>query len=1639
MVRKMKRWLSLGCACLTAAFTALAGSMVCAENIVYAEEIQETAKGTTGEVSWSFDGTGGVLTLYGQGATADYASATNAAKAAPWFAYMDDIRTVKVEAGVTYLGQRLFYGADSLAAVSLPDTLTGIGDYVFRACPLLPEILVPDSVTSLGRAAFYECTGLKKAILGGSYTSLALTFVDCGSLTEVELPASVTALAGEKAATAEFAGCVSLKTVRYGGTMAAFDTMLKETAHIGALGSDGVSVECSDGTYVYGRADLGNGMEYTLEEGVLTIHGSGAIRDYENGAEAPWAAEAEEITTIVLPQGLTGVGRGAFAGCTSLAEVWYLGYEEQMDALRAAVAPGNEPLLQKEWILGTSGSCGEQAFWTLNLDSGRMTVSGAGAMANYDSASALPWRYSLGDIRSVVVEEGITAVGDNAFSTCRNLQAIELADTVELIGVHSFSSCIALETVAIPEGVRALASKAFQSCVSLKEVHLPSTLKNIDMRAFGGDNALSDVYYGGTRQQWEEIVISMSAQDNQYLVDAKIHCLGTPVDAAQIYGDVDAEDWYVEAVQYLMEHGYLDQGETSFGGEAAAEADFVWELLYIRAGRPGMYASAREWAIGNGLAGRDAGNELSRAELALLLGRMARQNGVQIPEGKPSGELAGTEGLTAEALTALGWCEAQGYLNAPKARGGVYDVTETLTKGEAAAVLAAYLISGASRADRYREIVDTVKTAIKQGGDGYFYVVAPNLTTPGVTAKSGDCTLLVFPDGGTMMIDAGQEDCSQHVITLLRDLELTQLDYFVLSHTHSDHVGGALALAEYIYSLPGGSIANYYRTGFVSGAAEPAFMEYLRERGVNIRTDVLAGERWEMGDVGIEVYNPEAEQIASATGGETEVNNLSLVMKFTYGDSTYLTGGDIYRNHETGLVDIFGGALTADVIKANHHGTHTSNGREWLTAVSPLVMFATADDIGGTPLVELAAELGIAYYSTGLDGLLLFRMGDSRDYDVIARYDSSLRERYTGSFGKAEATGGGTDTEKPGGIDSAGGGKGDGTDGKGDGEDGKGAGGGTAEKPKPGGASTPDGGEDNGNGRPVGTADTGDGGRMGLWLVTSLLALAGAAAGLRRVSFGQAGAVAGLRRLSSGQAGLSPEPCQAGSGCAGTCGQRAFWKLEEESGRLTVWGSGPMTDWYQAGEPPWGERLSAVTGVVVERGITTVGDYAFSSCVNLTELSLADTVEKIGVCAFCGCVSLERAVLPEGVRLVASKAFQSCVLLAAVHLPSTLGNIDMRAFGGDRLLDSVYYGGTKAQWNRVTVSMAASDNHFLLQAKLHFAKTPEMEAEVCGAEALKDCPGAVQPVPLEDGGEDRYEEIVARVKSALRQGGDGYLYVLGVDLTTPGIRAKSGDCTLLLFPGGETMMIDAGYTECSGHVISLLRDLELGRLDYFVLSHSHNDHVGGGKALAAYLYGPGKGGIGVFCHSGFLEESGPAREFQKYLKDKGVSVREDLLAGNCMQVGDVAVHIYNPTEEQVKSCIGGVTEVNNLSILIKFTYGTSVYLTGGDLYRDRELELAARYGDALRADILKANHHGTYTSNCPEWLRTVSPRALVAPADDIGGTPLAELAAEMGIDYYSVHMDGLVLCRMGQRRDYEIITRYDSSLRKIGGFREKNL
>ena len=142
--------------------------------------------------------------------------------------------------------------------------------------------------------------------------------------------------------------------------------------------------------------------------------------------------------------------------------------------------------------------------------------------------------------------------------------------------------------------------------------------------------------------------------------------------------------------------------------------------------------------------------------------------------------------------------------------------------------------------------------------------------------------------------------------------------------------------------------------------------------------------------------------------------------------------------------------------------------------------------------------------------------------------------------------------------------------------------------------------------------------------------------------------------------GMCPVPVQASQivahGSCGAEGDNVTWTLDD-TGLLTISGTGRMQSFYYA---PWCNLT--YNRVVIEPGVTTIGDFAFEYCSGLTDVKIPEGVTDIGTNAFYCCSKLTRVELPDSVSRIGNGAFYGCSRLAAVKLPAGLKYIDDDAF-----------------------------------------------------------------------------------------------------------------------------------------------------------------------------------------------------------------------------------------------------------------------------------------------------------------------------------------------------------------------------------------
>ncbi len=173
------------------------------------------------------------------------------------------------------------------------------------------------------------------------------------------------------------------------------------------------------------------------------------------------------------------------------------------------------------------------------------------------------------------------------------------------------------------------------------------------------------------------------------------------------------------------------------------------------------------------------------------------------------------------------------------------------------------------------------------------------------------------------------------------------------------------------------------------------------------------------------------------------------------------------------------------------------------------------------------------------------------------------------------------------------------------------------------------------------------------------------------------------------QQNLTQSDQKAAAPTEGTCGEHVTWKLA--GGTLTISGKGEMNDYTNV---PWKDSRDAITKVVVESGVTTVGENAFHSCKNLTQVSLPDgltcigesafdqdtslteikipsSVNEIGECAFEACKGLSYIDIPNGVPILHRSLLAACSNLRSVTIPDSVVTIDDSAFRYCSALESI--------------------------------------------------------------------------------------------------------------------------------------------------------------------------------------------------------------------------------------------------------------------------------------------------------------------------------------------------------------------------------
>ncbi|MDR0904444.1 MAG: MBL fold metallo-hydrolase [Ruminococcus sp.] len=247
-----------------------------------------------------------------------------------------------------------------------------------------------------------------------------------------------------------------------------------------------------------------------------------------------------------------------------------------------------------------------------------------------------------------------------------------------------------------------------------------------------------------------------------------------------------------------------------------------------------------------------------------------------------------------------------------------------------------------------------------------------------IDVGQGDSELIVYGKKA-MLIDAGEAEYGNTVVSYLQNLGITKLEYIIATHPHSDHIGG---LAAVIANFDVGKIITPKLPEEMTPTTRvyENFIEQTADKGYKL-TAAKAGDKFNLGDAEFTVLSPDKNADFS------DLNDYSVVIRLVYKNSSWLFTGDAEKPAEDAMV-ASGQYLHADILKVGHHGSANSSTDEFLAAVEPrwAVIEVGAGNSYNHPTDEALARIEryAKIFRTDTLGTIIFET----DGDVITRVDN---------------------------------------------------------------------------------------------------------------------------------------------------------------------------------------------------------------------------------------------------------------------------------------------------------------------------------------------------------------------------------------------------------------------------------------------------------------------------------------------------------------------------------------------------------------------------------------------------------------------------------------------------------------------------
>ena len=317
----------------------------------------------------------------------------------------------------------------------------------------------------------------------------------------------------------------------------------------------------------------GDNLTWTFDNGTLTISGTGEMEDYywEENHRAPWFKNRESIKNVVIEEGATNISTYAFYCCSNLINITISNSVTNIESdafatcssLTNITIPNSVMSIEEFAIIDCDNlesitisnsvtNIGDGLCYrcsnlkNIYVDKNNQYYSSEnGILFNKDKSKLIKFpdciifkkciipdnvtdigEYAFAacsSLTSITIPNSVTSISDRAFYYCSSLTSITIPNSVTSIGGSAFNSCSSLTNITIPNSVTCIDAYTFMRCSSLTSITIPNSVTSIEYGAFNECSSLTDVYYTGTKAEWEKIDIDNSYNGNDDLLNATIH------------------------------------------------------------------------------------------------------------------------------------------------------------------------------------------------------------------------------------------------------------------------------------------------------------------------------------------------------------------------------------------------------------------------------------------------------------------------------------------------------------------------------------------------------------------------------------------------------------------------------------------------------------------------------------------------------------------------------------------------------------------------------------------------------------------------------------------------------------------------------------------------------------------------------------------------------------------------------------------------------------------------------------------------------------------------------------------------------------------------------------------------------------